>query len=300
MKNVIYTYYNILIDDFNKEKNNYFFYFNNELYLFYLVENNIEVVKEIYDFFKNNNLECYEIILNKDNSLFSTLNEKKYSLLKITGILKYEVKFEDMKFYPIKKNPTNWSKLWSDRLDYYEIQLRELGFNYQTVLNSFGMFSGLAQNAILYYNLTLKKFNNDESVVGIVHNRMYYPCYLIDYNNPLNFVIDYNIRDISEYIKSYVMDDSYELNNVLILLDKLNNNNLMFNLLYSRLLYPTFYFDIFDKIILEDGVDNDVVKVLDRVDIYIDMLRSVYFKYKDKYNMFNVEWLNNVNKNVES
>ena len=142
----------------------------------------------------------------------------------------------------------------------------------------------------------MKKFNNDESVVGIVHNRMYYPCYLIDYNNPLNFVIDYNIRDIAEYIKSYVMSEEYDLNNILILLDKLNINNLMFNLLYSRLLYPTFYFDVFDKIILEDGVDNDVVHVLDRVDEYFDMLRCIFDKFKDKYQMFNILWLN---KNVE-
>lgn len=297
MKNVIYTYYNILVYEINRDKNNYFFYYNNDLFLFYLVENSMDIVAEIYDFYRNNNIECYEIINNRDNNLFTIVDDKNYSLLKIKGILKYEVKFEDMKFYPIKKEPNNWAKLWSDRLDYYEIQLRELGFNYQTVLNSYGMFSGLAENAILYFNMSIKKFNNDGRIVGIVHNRMKYPCYLIDYNNPLNFLIDYNIRDVAEYIKSYVMSSDFEKDNILILLDKLNVNNLMFNLLYSRLLYPTFYFDVFDKIILEDGFDNDIVPILDRVDEYFDMLRSIYYKYRGKYQMFNVEWLN---KNVEN
>ena len=297
MKNVIYTYYNIVVEDLNKEKNNYYFYLNNELYLFYLVENNLQVVEETYNFYKNNNLDCYEIILNKDNNLFSKVEEKNYSLLKIKGILKYEVKFEEMKFYPVEKKPNNWGKLWGDRLDYYEIQIRELGFNYQTVLNSFGLFSGLAENAILYYNLTLKKFSNEDNVVGIVHNRMKYPCFLKDYNNPLNFVFDYNIRDISEYLKAYVMNDNYDNNNVIILLNKLNINNLMFNLLYSRLLYPTFYFDIFDKIILEDGIDNDIIPILNKADNYLEMLKSIYREFKDKYNMFNIEWLN---KNVEN
>ena len=287
MKNVIYNYYNILVEELNKENNNYFFYFNNELYLFYLVENNTEVVSEVYKFYRNNNIECYEIIMNKDNNLFSNIDGKNYSLLKIKGILKFEVKFDDMKFYPIDKNGYNWGKLWGDRLDYYEIQLRELGFNYQTVLNSFGFFSGLAENAILYYNLSLKKFGNEESLVGIVHNRLKYPCYLIDYNNPLNFVIDYSVRDISEYLKSYAMSDNFNIDNVFILLDRLNVNNLMFNLLYSRLLYPTFYFDIFDKIILEDGIDKDVVPILDRVDNYLEMIRSIYLKFKDKYQIFN-------------
>lgn len=298
MKNVIYTYYNILLDEINKDSNNYFFYFNNDLYIFYLVLNDINVVELIYNFIKENNIESFEIVLNKDGKLFCDVDNKKYSLLKIKGILKYEIKFEEFKFYPIDKEPYNWGELWSERLDYYEIQLRELGYNYQTVLNSFGMFSGLAENAILYFNMSKRMFNDNE-VVGIVHNRMNYPCYLIDYNNPLNLVIDYNIRDIAEYIKSYLLSDAYDVNNVLLLLERLNVNNLMFNLLYSRLMYPTFYFDVFDKIILEDGKDSDIVDVLNVVDKYLDMLNKVYLKFKDKYSMLNVEWLNKI-KNVEN
>ena len=298
MKNLIYTYYNILLDEINKDSNNYFFYYNQELYIFYLVLNDINVVEFIYKFIKENNIESFEIILNKDGKLFTDVDNKKYSLLKIKGILKYEVKFEEFKFYPINREPHNWGELWSERLDYYEIQLRELGYKYQTVLNSFGMFAGMAENAVLYFNLTKKKFNDSE-VVGIVHNRMNYPCYLVDYNNPLNLVIDYNIRDIAEYIKAYLLSNEYELNNVLLLLERLNVNNLMFNLLYSRLMYPTFYFDIFDKIILEDGKDNDIVDILNMVDKYLDMLNKVYLKFKDRYNMLNVEWLNKI-KNVEN
>ena len=47
MKNVIYTYYNILIDEINRDKSNYFFYYNGDLFLFYLVENNLETVDTI-------------------------------------------------------------------------------------------------------------------------------------------------------------------------------------------------------------------------------------------------------------
>ena len=296
MKNVIYTYYNMLVNELNRENDNYYFYFNNYLYYFYMVENDVNVIKDIYNFIKNNNVDCYEIIYNKDNNIVCLINNKNYALIKIEGILKYEIKFDDMKYYQIDREPSNWGKLWGNRLDYYEIQLRELGFKYQTVLNSYGLFAGLAENAILYYNLSIKNFSIDEKIVAVVHNRMKYPCYLIDYNNPLNFVVDYNIRDIAEYIKSYVMSNDYDLDNVLIMLSRLNVNNLMFNLLYSRLLYPTFYFDIYDKIILEDGNDSDIVVILNRVDDYFEMLRSVYNRFNRKYNMFNIEWLN---KNVE-
>ena len=293
MKNVIYTYYNILINEINRDNNNYFFYYDNNLYVFYEVLNDISVIETIYDYILKNNVECFKIIINRDNSIITSVDNKKYALLNLKGILKYEIKFEEFKFYTIDKEAHNWGKLWSDRLDYYEIQLRELGINYQTVLNSYGMFSGLAENAILYFNMTRKKFNDIE-VIGIVHNRMKYPCYLIDYNNPLNFVIDYNIRDIAEYIKAYMISDDYELENVLILLERLNINTKMFNLLYSRLMYPTFYFDIYDKIILDDGKDSDILESVNIVDRYLEMLNQIYLRYKDKYNMFNVEWLNKI------
>lgn len=293
MKNVIYTYYNILVNEINRDNNYYFFYYDNNLYVFYEVLNDISVIETIYEFILKNNVECFKIIINRDNSIITSVDNKKYALLNLKGILKYEIKFDEFKFYPIYKEAHNWGKLWSDRLDYYEIQLRELGINYQTVLNSYGMFSGLAENAILYFNMTMNKFN-DAEVIGIVHNRMKYPCYLIDYNNPLNFVIDYNIRDIAEYIKAYMISDDYELENVFILLDRLNINSKMFNLLYSRLMYPTFYFDVYDKIILDDGKDSDIIESVNVVDRYLEMLNQIYLRYKDKYNMFNVEWLNKI------
>ena len=294
MKNAIYNYYNILVDELNKSDNNYFFYFNDELFLFYLILNDVKLVENIYRYIIENNIESFNILPNKDGNLFSEIDNKKYALLRVNGILKYEVKFDEFKFYPISGEGINWGTLWGERLDYYEVQIRELGIKYQTVLNSFGMFSGLAENAILYFNMTLEKFGDLKKEVGIVHNRVKYPCYLIDYYNPLNYVIDYNVRDVSEYIKSYVISDDFDVNNVIALISRMNLNDLMFNLLYARLLYPTFYFDVFDKIILEDGKDNDIVFVLNKLNNYLEMLKSVYNGFNSKYDMFRIEWLNKI------
>ena len=294
MKNVIYNYYDILVDELNKSDNNYFFYFNNELFLFYLVLNDVNLVENIYKYIVENNIESFNIILNKEGNLFSDVDKKKYVLLRVKGILKYEVKFDEFKYYPVNSSGINWGTLWSERLDYYEVQIRELGIKYQTVLNSFGMFSGLAENAILYFNMTMEKFGDLESNVGIVHNRVKYPCYLIDYYNPVNFVIDYSVRDIGEYIKSYIISDDFDFNNVITLINRMYLNDLMFNLLYARLLYPTFYFDVFDKIILEDGKDSDIVFTLDKIDIYLDTLKRLYDRFNNEYQMFRIEWLNKI------
>ncbi len=296
MKNVIYNYYNVLLTDINESNDNYYFYYNSNLYVFYLIENNPETINEIYNFLIENNIDSYKIIANKDNNLITTINKKNYALLHLKGLLKYEIKFEEFKYYPIAKTNHNWGTLWSNKLDYYEIQIRELGKKYQTLLNSFGFFKGIAENAILYYNLTEKKFN-DEVPVAIVHNRMNYPEYEIDYNNPLNFVIDYYIRDISEYIKSYAISDYYDLENIITLINKLTLNSKSFNLLYSRLLYPTFYFDEFDKIILGREEDNKIINVINKIQNYLEMLKKIFIVFNNKYEMFNIEWLN---KNVEN
>lgn len=296
MKNVIYNYYNILLTDINESNDNYYFYYNSNLYVFYLIENNPEIINEIYNFLIENNIDSYKIIANKDNNLITTINNKNYALLHLKGLLKYEIKFEEFKYYPIDKQNHNWGTLWSNKLDYYEIQIRELGKKYQTLLNSFGFFKGIAENAILYYNLTEKKFN-DEVPVAIVHNRMNYPEYEIDYNNPLNFVIDYYIRDISEYIKSYTISDYYNLENIITLINKLTLNSKSFNLLYSRLLYPTFYFDEYDKIILGREEDNKIINVINKIQNYLEMLKKIFIVFNNKYEMFNIEWLN---KNVEN
>lgn len=296
MKNVIYNYYNILLTDISENNDNYYFYYNSNLYVFYLIENNPETINEIYNFLIENNIDSYKIIANKDNNLITTINKKNYALLHLKGLLKYEIKFEEFKYYPIAKTNHNWGTLWSNKLDYYEIQIRELGKKYQTLLNSFGFFKGIAENAILYYNLTEKKFN-DEVPVAIVHNRMNYPEYEIDYNNPLNFVIDYYIRDISEYIKSYTISDNYNLENIITLINKLTLNSKSFNLLYSRLLYPTFYFDEYDKIILGREEDNKIINVINKTQNYLEMLKKIFIVFNNKYEMFNIEWLN---KNVEN
>ena len=296
MKNVIYNYYNVLLTDINESNDNYYFYYNSNLYVFYLIENNPETINEIYNFLIENNIDSYKIIANKDNNLITTINKKNYALLHLKGLLKYEIKFEEFKYYPIAKTNHNWGTLWSNKLDYYEIQIRELGKKYQTLLNSFGFFKGIAENAILYYNLTEKKFN-DEVPVAIVHNRMNYPEYEKDYNNPLNFVIDYYIRDISEYIKSYAISDYYNLENIITLINKLTLNSKSFNLLYSRLLYPTFYFDEYDKIILGREEDNKIINVINKIQNYLEMLKKIFIVFNNKYEMFNIEWLN---KNVEN
>ena len=293
MKNIIYSNYNILVENLNKDNQNYYFYYNNDLFIFCIIFNDVDSVLKSYKYAMDFGYDCFNIIYTKDNKIFCEVDTKKYALLKVKGIIKYQYTYKDFNYCLINDKGLNWGDLWGKRLDYYEIQIRELGFKYQTVLNTFGLFHGLAENAILYFNLTINNFT-EKVDVGIVHNRINYPCYLIDYNNPLNYIIDYNIRDISEYIKSYLFSKDNDIENVMKILHELNVNDITFNLLYSRLLYPSFYFDIFDNIILENGKDNDVVEIVQSIDKYLSLLKSIYENFNNKYRLFRIEWLDKI------
>ena len=293
MKNFIYNYYGIYIDELKKDNEKYYFTYNNCNYMISLI-NNTDIIEEVYSYMLKNNVETFNIVLNKDNNLYSTINNKNYILLKLHGILNYELNISDFKTTNISdKSGLNWGELWSNKIDYYELQVRELGIKHQTLLNTFGFFHGLASNAILYYNLTVAKFK-EPKIISISHNRIKYPCLLKDYINPANCLFDFNVRDISEYIKSYLFSNNYDIEYIIEILSRLNTNNLMFNLLYSRLLYPSFYFDIFDEIILNNKNDNEIIKCVNISNRYLNMLKEIYICFYKKYDMFKIEWLDKI------
>ena len=293
MKNFLYNYYEVYVDEIKKVDENYYFVYNDNKYMLSLVRDKIEF-EEIYKYLKQMDIEYFKIVYNKNGELTSSINNKIYTLLSLTGILDYEYKLADFKYYYVRiKDGLDWGKLWANRLDYYEIQVRELGLKYQTLINSYGLFSGLAENAILYYNLTKNKFD-EYSFVSIVHKRIKYPCLAVDYLNPTNLVIDYSIRDLAEYIKSFIASDDYNITTVIDAVSKINFNKLMFNLFYSRLLYPSIYFDKFDDIILGVKKDEDIIEDTNIYVKYIDMLKNLYDYFYIKYDMFKIEWLEKI------
>ena len=61
--------------------------------------------------------------------------------------------------------------------------------------------------------------------------------------------------------------------------------------LFSRLLYPSYYFDLVKKIIEEDEEEVKLLNYINRVNEYEDLLLDIYNVMNKKYNMPPVEWL---------
>ena len=64
-------------------------------------------------------------------------------------------------------------------------------------------------------------------------------------------------------------------------------------LLISRLLFPTYFFDVYDKII-NNELDEKIVKpIIDKTDSYISFIKNIFFFiiYQKGINIPYIEWI---------
>ena len=251
MKNIINYFYNLNITKLTNKDNIYSFYDNDELYHFYIYNNNIknlDLTKDIDDSLKKDTL-IHEIIINKDNSIITYYNNIPYILCKINININKPITLGEINYLSSKVIITNskityhsWQDLWSIKMDYLEKVINENGKKYPIIVDSFNYFVGMAENAISYYNnLSNKEVDNNSLVIShriININDTVYAIY-----DPVNIIIDHKARDIAEYIKySFFCDNTniFKELNVYFKYNYYTKDDVV--MLLARVLYPSFYF----------------------------------------------------------
>lgn len=304
MKNAINYYYKLLVDNISKKGDEYYFYLNNEEYRLIVFNRPFEDINSIYKLnieMINNNILVHQIILNKDSEVVTNINNKPYLLLKLCAYKNDKIFINDIKYYQtytsnlIYDNDllrTNWIQMWSDKIDYYEYQISELGKKYPILINSLSYYIGLGENAISY--ITNKENYNDTSLVKVVsHKRIVIKNGSFDFYNPINFIIDNRVRDISEYIKNSFFYNEFNMHEIKLYLDNINFNEYEYNLLYSRLLFPSYYFDIYDEVINNNLPEEKIIDIIKKNASYEDFLYKMYIYITKEKNIFlePIEWL---------
>lgn len=285
MNNIIEYYYNLKKLDIIKMDNNYLIMDNNN-YSYLLFEINKDMkIKNVLNTINNIKYGLYYyLILNNNKSYITKIENKYFVLFQIRGIINEVVTLDDMINNNINNRliskSTNLSELWSEKIDYLEYQISELGNNYNEILNSFSFFAGLSENAISFLNINNINYNNTHKTIS--HLRIQHNELSIDYYNPLNIIIDYDIRDYSEYIKNKLLitddidtDIKFILNNA-----KLTNDDI--KLFYARLMFPTFYFDKVEEILIDKKEESQLDSIIDIIPRYINMLKDVYLEINKK------------------
>ena len=286
MENIIKQYYNLEnIKNFRNCNGKIIFDSHNNSYILESIKDKKRV---IYIYNKYNNNYLYDkIIKNIYNELYTTINGKDYVLIKIINKnISISDELINNKFYE-KPNHlldrSNWVYLWSKKLDYYEYQHKHIK-DYSFINESFNYYLGMGETAIAYieYNFKEKRLP-----VFISHNRING----YDFFNPLNIVVDYKARDICQYLKFLFLNKKYtdfDFNNFFNKL-KLDISDCI--LLYGRLLFPCFYFDMYDEIINNNIDQKKILEIVSRANEYEQYINMLYNKINKIINIPEIEWL---------
>lgn len=302
MKNVINYFYSLNIADIYNKDNIYYFYYNDELYHFYIYNNNIKnitLTKDINNSLKNNTL-IHEIITNKDNSIITYYNNIPYILCKINININKPITLGEITYLANKTISTDtkiiyhsWQDLWSIKIDYLEKVINENGKKYPIIVDSFNYFVGMAENAISYYNnLSSKEINNNTLVIShriININDTVYAIY-----DPVNIIIDHKSRDIAEYIKySFFSNNTkiYQELNIYFKYNYYSKDDII--LLLSRVLYPSFYFNMYEDIMINNKEEKIITNITSKLDKYELYLYNIFKYFNGFYSLPIPEWLNN-------
>ena len=294
MEYILEFYYRIIIDNKIIDKNGYFSY-NNHLFCLYQYQRNIEEINELVLLNQdmiNNNLNVNRIINNIYNKPLTMYEGNNYVLI----LIKFKYQNGLFKFIPINNNSykllerNNWGYLWSLKIDYIEYQIKHLINKYPLLYKTVNYYIGLSENAIKYFNM----LRLDNVNLFISHRRVNND-YLY---NPVELIIDYKVRDISEYLKECFINNKKNIYEIKRYILNLNLSNIDYILLYNRMLYPSFYFDIYETIVNKDLDEKEILKVTDMANKYEELLYEIYMLIKRKVNIIGIGWINNKFKNM--
>ena len=298
MLDYINYFYNLYPPLLNKENDNYVFFVGNEKYYLTPYRRELSEIKDLVELNKrmiSSNSLVHEIIINKFNEPISVISNENYVLLRVYVNDIKKIDINDI-IYMLNENVdlsglksllrTNWVSLWSSKVDYIEYQMGHLIKKYPFLNNTIDYYLGLCENAITYIK-NLKMFSDYKIPIGISHKRIIKDATLFDLYNPLNLIIDYKVRNIAEDLKDAFFKDEY-VNYILNIVfknfwfDKLN-----LSLLVARLLYPSYYFDLFEEIIdkeLDENIIFPLTKKSSKYEEFIDLIIK-------NCNLQNLQWL---------
>ena len=305
MKETLEYYYNLNIDNLEELDGKYHFKIENQDFFFVFYNRGLEELEDIIEvcnemFLKGINV--HEVIRNRNNSFLTKVNEYNYILFRVNN-LSEEYDIFDMVNISNKlilnNNKSslyrnNWRSLWSDKIDFFEYQVRELGIEKNVVKSSFSYYVGLAENAISYVNNAVLKYGGVSSErIVLSHRRVFFPNYRLNYMNPLSFVFDLEVRDVAEYLKAmfFKKDMEYCLDELKSYLSIRKLNIYEYHMFYARLLYPSYYFDVYDSVMNKNVNEEELVKIVKRSNDYEKFLKITYLEISKYVRLDKIDWI---------
>lgn len=302
MKNAINYYYNLSVEYIHFYQKKYYFKFNTQDYvllpynrtkeeLMALYKLNQEVIMYDYNY--------HQIIINKNNIPITLIDNITYVLIKLGNNIDKKIELEDIYPLPIKVDKDteilvrfSWPYLWSQKIDYIEYQVQHLEIEYPNLTENIWYYIGMGENAISYIRNTLLEINlQEEDKLVVAHKRIHINDDLFEYYNPLSLIIDHPTRDISEILKSYFLEDKHDLKKIEEYLETIQLSPSGYRLLFGRMLFPSFYFDLYEQAIKHEISEKEIILLNNRMIEYEDFLIDIYLILKKYTKLPEVDWI---------
>ena len=308
MKELLKANYNISNEIDVIENDSYCsFLFNEKKYYFVPFYRSEEDLKDLINLNEElivKNIPTSRFVLNKFNQFITVFDNKKYILFETDLNISREynvldmVKFSEQLIVNNKKSVlyrNSWGDLWSSKIDYFEYQVAQLGKDKSIILKSFSYYVGLAENAIAYVNNTNKNYQRSVyENITLQRKRIIFPNIQLNYFNPLNYVIDIEVRDVASYFKSLFFNSYEDLwIDVNSYLKRKRLSIYGYQLLYARLLYPSYYFDVYEKVMEGILSEEELVKIINKASDYEKFLKDIYFAILKYASIEPIDWILN-------
>jgi hypothetical protein len=297
MRNLISYYYGLEPNDIHQVNNYYTFDIIADKYRLQEVSDiQIDKVYELTLNLYNNGIYTHQIIKTITNEYFVIFDKKRYVLLKyyvddtvkITLDMIEEFQYQLQNIY-LKDILTvnNWGNLWSEKIDYFEYQMNQFGVKYPIIRQSFSYYIGLAEVGIALFN---NYFDNNEKVT-LSHKRLKKNSTLYDLYDPFNLILDHKSRDISEYFKSLYIDNNDIILEIQKYLRKSSLSNYDRTIFFIRMMFPSFYFDMYEVIMNNQKDDEPLKEIIEKSKDYNILLEQIYNELINYVNMPYISWL---------
>lgn len=263
----------------HKHEDKYTFEYENNQYVFTILKRDKKELIYIEKCIYGNNIYD-QIIRNKYNDIITTISNLQYIMIKkckqkqkLEEVVGNNIVINDNK---LKKH--EWYELWIKKIDNIEYQLQHISAKFPLIEKSINYYIGMTESALTYLNdLQYNENNYTEEVIS--HVRINDD----DIGDPQNLLIDYKSRDVSEYLKYLFINNIYDYDLIKKKISTLNFSEFEWKLVYVRLFFPNFYFDIYDEIINNKNDEEKLKKIIIRAEeyeIYVDNIYSIIYEQK--------------------
>ena len=303
MKNTINYYYNLNPSKINQIFHYYYFYVDHELYYFKIYTKDEKYINSIYLFNQEmlkRNIMVNEIINNRNHTILTYVNHIPYILMKVSVNINKPICLAEISYLSNISIPyqddlmrSNWANLWAEKVDYLEYFHEQNNQKYPILSSCFHYFVGLSENAISYLNYVIIHFKPEKYDIGVIsHDSFLMDDTVYSLYDPLNIIIDHKARDLAEYIKISFFRDNYSIFDELDEYFKHNYFSIYgIHLLMARILYPSFYFNMYDDIISNKINESSVLKITSRMDDYEKYLADIWKYFHRYYPIKDIDWL---------